>query len=201
MRNLELDLLTLMAAALITAWSGVTLAENADRSKPINLEADTVTVDDLARVSTYQGHVRLSQGTLLILADTLIVTEDKDGFSHGSARGNPASFRQKREGVDEYVEGYGQRIEYDSRSDKLELFTQARMKRNQDEVRGNFISYDGKTELFKVLGGGKEAAPPGRETGRVRAVIQPKVKKDTPPESLTPIPLKGAANIAQPQQE
>lgn len=193
-------MLTTLAAILLAATPAATLAENADRSKPINLEADSVTVDDLAKISTYQGHVRLSQGTLLILADTLIVTEDKDGFSHGSARGNPASFRQKREGLDEYVEGYGQRIEYDSRNDRLELFNLARMKRNQDEVRGNFISYDGKTELFKVLGGGKEVAPPGKETGRVRAVIQPKAQKDMPSEKPAPLPLTGAASIAQPQQ-
>ncbi len=62
-----------LAAILLAAMPAATLAENADRSKPINLEADTVTVDDLAKVSTYQGHVRLSQGTLLILADTLVV--------------------------------------------------------------------------------------------------------------------------------
>lgn len=174
------------------------LAEQSDRDKPINLEADTVTVDDATKISTYQGNVQLTQGTLLIRADKLVVKEDATGLQHGTAYGNPASFRQKREGLDEYVEGFGQRIEYDGKNDKVELFTQARMKRNQDEVRGNYISYDAKTEFFQVLGGGKEAAAPGRERGRVRAVIQPKPKPNQAAPSPAPLPLKGAENITQP---
>lgn len=177
------------------------LAELADRDKPVNLEADTVTLDDASKISTYQGNVQLSQGTLLIRADKLVVKEDAAGLQHGTAYGNPASFRQKREGVDEYIEGYGLRIEYDGRNDKVELFTQARMKRNQDEVRGNYISYDAKTEFFQVLGGGREAAPPGKEKGRVRAIIQPKPKPGRNTEPSAPLPLQGAENIAQPRTE
>ena len=179
-------------------------AEQADRDKPINLEADTVNLDDINKVSIYQGNVRLTQGSLLIRSDKLVVTEDKDGFQHATAYGNPASFRQKREGLDEYVEGYGLRIEYNAKADKAELFTQARMKRNLDEVRGDYISYDAKTEFFQVIGGGKEAATPGKEKGRVRAVIQPKVKTGTgvpPPTAPAPIPLRGANNIANPTPE
>lgn len=192
------NLLCLLLALLAPATA---LAEQADRDKPINLEADTVTVDDATKLSTYQGNVQLTQGTLLIRADKLVVKEDASGLQHGTAYGNPASFRQKREGLDEYVEGYGQRIEYDGRSDKVELFTQARMKRNQDEVRGNYISYDAKTEFFQVLGGGKEAAAPGKDKGRVRAVIQPKAKSPKNPASPAPLPLQGAESIAQPRAE
>ncbi|MBZ0104550.1 MAG: lipopolysaccharide transport periplasmic protein LptA [Sulfuricella denitrificans] len=175
-------------------------AELADRNKPINLEADTVNLDDANKVSVYQGNVQLTQGTLLIRADKLVIKEDTAGLQHATAYGNPASFRQKREGTDEYIEGYGLRIEYDARIEKAELFTQARMKRNQDEVRGNYISYDAKTELFQVIGGGREAASPGREKGRVRAVIQPKPKaiNTLPPSSL---PLRDAENIANPRTE
>jgi lipopolysaccharide export system protein LptA len=176
-------------------------AERADRDKPINLEADTVNLDDVNKVSVYQGNVQLSQGTLLIRADKLVVKEDAAGLQHATAYGNPASFRQKREGMDEYVEGYGLRIEYDARAEKAELFTQARMKRNQDDVRGNYISYDARTELFQAIGGGKEAAAPGREKGRVRAVIQPKTRTGTSAVTPAPLPLRGAENIANPRSE
>ncbi len=176
------------------------LAETGDRDKPVNLEADTMTVDDVKKVSVYQGNVVLTQGTLTIRADKLVVTEAKDGSHHGTAHGDPATFRQKRDGVDEYVEGYGQRIEYDSGKDVVELFTQARMKRNQDEVRGNYISYDGKTEFFKVIGG-KEAATANNPRGRVRAVIQPKKKAEAAPALAVPGALKPATSIANPRDE
>jgi lipopolysaccharide export system protein LptA len=191
----------LIGCLLLVLMPAGALAELADRDKPVNLEADTVTLDDASKVSTYQGNVQLSQGTLLIRADKLVVKEDAAGLQHGTAYGNPASFRQKREGADEYIEGYGLRIEYDGRNDKVELFNQARMKRNQDEVRGNYISYDAKTEFFQVLGGGREAAPPGKEKGRVRAIIQPKQKTGGSTAPSTPLPLQGAENIAQPRAE
>ena len=142
----------------------------------------------------------LTQGTLAIRADKLVVTEGQDGSHHGTAHGNPATFRQKRDGLDEYVEGYGLRIEYDSGKDVVELFTQARMKRNQDEVRGNYISYDGKTEFFKVIGG-KEAVTANNPRGRVRAVIQPKKKAETAPAAVVPGDLKPSAGIANPRDE
>src|SRR3989337_4601377 len=80
-------------------------AERADRDKPIHLEADQVRIDDARQISTFIGNVKLSQGTLLIRGDKIVVTQDQDGFKHGTAYGNTASFRQKREGLDEYVEG------------------------------------------------------------------------------------------------
>lgn len=187
------------AVFLLVLLASPAFAELGDRDKPINLEADTMTVDDVKKVSVYQGNVVLTQGTLTIRADKLVVSEGKDGSNHGTAHGNPATFRQKREGVDEYVEGNAQRIEYDSGKDLVELFTQARMKRNQDEVRGNYISYDAKTEFFKVIGG-KEAVTANNPRGRVRAVIQPK-KKDAVPAAGAPVVLKPASGIANPRDE
>ena len=158
-------------------------AERADRDKPIHLEADQVRIDDARQISTFVGNVKLSQGTLLIRGDKIVVTQDQDGFKHGTAYGNTASFRQKREGLDEYVEGYGERIEYDTRAETVDFYVRARLKRNLDEVLGEHITYSAKTEIFQVNGGGAstESSPPKR----VRAVLQPKPKEDAalPPAS------------------
>ena len=180
----------LLLAQTIPCW-----AEKADRDKPVNLVADTVTVDDAKQTSVYEGNVILTQGTLIIRADKLIVKQDAEGFDYGTAFGNPVSFKQKREGVDEVIEGEGKRIEYDGKKDKVEFFNNARMKRGGDEVRGNYISYDAKAELFQVLGGAKETAA-GGSSGRVHAVIQP---KKTDASLLAPanpaIPLRSSGEI------
>lgn len=190
-------LCSLLAALFLVAapWAQ---AEKADRNKPINLESDTATVDDAKKVSVYEGNVILTQGTLQIRASKLVVTEDAEGFQLGVAYGIPASFRQKREGYDEFIEGYGLRIEYDQKKDLVQLFNQARMKRGLDEAHGNYISYDGKTEFFQVLGG-KENATPSNPRGRVRTVMQPKNKDPAP--SSRPVLLKPAENIANPREE
>ncbi|HQO15549.1 MAG TPA: lipopolysaccharide transport periplasmic protein LptA [Methylotenera sp.] len=152
------------------------LAEAADRDKPINLEADSVKVDDAKQISTYSGNVILTQGTLIIRADKLIVREDSAGFQHSTSTGNPTTFKQKREGKNEYMEGSAQRIEYDGRMDKVQLYTKAWVKRGEDIVHGEYISYDANAEYAEVIGGAKSAD--GTTTsGRVRAIIQPKNKK------------------------
>ena len=194
------SLLFALFSSLLFAVTPAAHAEKADRDKPINLEADTANVDDAKKVSIYEGNVVLTQGTLVIRADRLVVKEDAEGFQYGTAYGNPASFRQKREGYDEYIEGYGQRIEYDQKKDLVQLFTNARMKRNQDEARGNYISYDGKTEFFQVIGG-KEHATPSNPKGRVRTVLQPKKKNAAAAPAGAPVTLKPADGISNPREE
>lgn len=152
-------------------------AESADRDKPIDLEADTVKVDDAKQTSTYTGNVILTQGTLIIRADKLVVREDSEGFQHSTAFGNPTTFKQKREGKNEYIEGSAQRIEYNGRMDKVQLYTKAWVKRGVDIVHGDYIMYDANAEYAEVIGGGQQAATPNTPKGRVRAIIQPKNKK------------------------
>src|SRR3954469_16536930 len=173
-------------------------AERADRDKPVNLEADQVTVDDNKQTATFIGKVVLKQGTLIIRGDRMVVQQDADGFKYGVAYGNLASFRQKREGYDEYIDGYAERIEYDSKAEKLQMFNRAYLKKANDDVRGNYISYEIATEFFKVVGGGKQAATEGNPEGRVRAVIQPK-PKEKPAAPPPPGQLKPTPDIANPR--
>jgi lipopolysaccharide export system protein LptA len=159
-------------------------AEAADRDKPIELEADSVIVDDAKKISTYIGGVVLTQGTLVIHADKLIVREGKNGFQSSTSTGNPTTFKQKREGKNEYMTGSARRIEYDGRMDKVELFTKAWVKRGEDIVYGDYISYDANAEYAEVIGGEKSESA-GPESGRVRAIIQPK-NKATPTTQTPP---------------
>lgn len=174
--------------------AGAAHAEKADREKPINLEADRVSVDDAKQISTFEGRVVLTQGTLIIRGDRMEVRQDNQGFKTGITWGNLAYFRQKRDGYDEYIEGWAERIEYDGRADKVQMFNRASMKKGGDEVRGNYISYDANTEFFQVTGG-KQAGPEGNS--RVRAVLQPKPKEK--PEAQPPVPLKPAAEVDAPR--
>jgi lipopolysaccharide export system protein LptA len=155
--------------------TGPAQAERADRGKPINLEADRVSVDDAQKTSVFEGKVVMTQGTLTIRADKVTVRRDPEGHQYGSANGNPATFRQKRDGANEYIDGEAERIEYNGKLDKVEFFNRARLRREPaDEVRGNYISYDSRTEFFTVTGGAGPAAS-GSPDARVHAVIQPRI--------------------------
>jgi lipopolysaccharide export system protein LptA len=143
-------------------------AEKADRSKPVSLEADSVRVIDAQRTAIYEGRVVMTQGTMMMAADLIEVQQDERGFSVGVATGKPVNFRQKLDGREEYAEGWAERVIYDARAETLELTGQARLKRGEDELRGNRIVYDAKTEFYQAQGGGNGVK------GRVRAVILPK---------------------------
>lgn len=188
----------LAAAALWLAVAPAALAEKADRDKPVHLEADRVTIDDARQIAVFEGNVVLTQGTLQIRGNRMEVRQDKEGFKQGTTWGNLAYFRQKREGYDEYIEGWAERIEYDGRTEIMEMFDRALLKRGQDEVRGSYISYNAQTEFFQVTGGPKSAARDG-EKGRVRAIIQPKPKENPPPSP--PVTLKPAPEIKKPREE
>jgi lipopolysaccharide export system protein LptA len=165
--------LSLLCLVLLAAPA---YAEKGDRDKPVNLEADTVTLDDIKKVSVYQGNVILSQGTLLLRADRIQVTQNPAGLDKVVATGRPVSFRQKLDDRDEFIEGYASRIEYSGVNSQLELIGDARLRRNGDELRGAQISYNANTEFYKVIGQ-PDAQTPG---GRVRAVIRPKPRADQP---------------------
>lgn len=173
----------LLLPAAVVLSAGPSHAERADRDKPINLEASRMTIDEARKTQILEGNVQMVQGTTIMRADKIVVSQDADGFQKGTAFGSPgklATFRTRRDGKDEYVDGQAERIEYNGRAEKVELFGQAHVKSGLDEVLGPYISYDGRTENYVVSGGPAEAGKGGKPE-RVRAVIQPKQKESGKP--------------------
>lgn len=165
--------LSLFAAVLALA-APPARAESSDREKEIVVGADRLTADDANRTSTFEGNVVVTQGTMRITAARVTVKEDAQRHKVYVASGSPVTFRQKRDKVEEWVEGRAQRAEFDDRNDVLKLYSDARVKSNQNEISGDFISYDMKREVAEVSG-----APPGQAApadSRVKVIILPPKK-------------------------
>jgi lipopolysaccharide export system protein LptA len=182
--------LPLLAALALLALPAA--AERSDREKEIVVGADRLTADDANRTSTFEGNVVVTQGTMRITAARVTVKEDAQRHKLYVASGSPVTFRQKRDKVDEWVEGMAERAEFDDRNDVLRLYNQARVKSNQNEISGDFISYDMKREVAEVSG-----APPGKAApsdARVKVIILPPKKaadeKSAPGMQLKPDPGK-----------
>jgi len=158
-----------------------THAEKADRFKELTVEADQSSSGDLLnQVFVFNGNVVVTKGTMIIRAQRIEVRESPDGYRSAVAIGSPsqhATFRQKRDAPDEWIEGNAERLEYDGRSDIIRFVNNASVRRLRganaaDELTGNLVTYDSSTEVFNVTGGAQAtAANPG---GRVRAVLMPK---------------------------
>ena len=143
-------------------------AETGDRDKPISFAGDTGDANLQARGGALAGNVIITQGTLSIRADRIVFKQNADNSLSATAYGNPVAIRQKRDGVEEYYEGYAQRVEYDGSKELVELFDRALLKRGQDEIRSNYVSYNTATEVFKAEGRAGTVPDPTGPGARVR---------------------------------
>lgn len=169
--------LALFAAA---ALPGAVRAERADRDKPMEIVADRSSTVDLAnQVGRFNGNVVITQGTMSLRADRVEVRETPDGYRSGTAWGSPTAqviYRQKRDGVNEYVEGQADRVEFDGRSEVLRFVGKALVRRiaggtTLDEITGELITWNHGAEQFSVQSGTPGTNSPD---GRVRAVLAPR---------------------------
>ena len=171
-------LLASFACAAVVALPAPARAEQADRNKPIHFSAEQpAEVDFDKRVGTLRGNVVITQGTLTIHADRIDFKQNPDNSLSATAYGNPIDFREKKDGSDEYYEGYAQRAVYNGQTHTLELFDNALLKEGNNEFRGNYISYNSETNFMKAEG--RPNAPGGEGPGpRVQGVFEP--RSDTP---------------------
>ena len=184
---------TLLVALSCVLGVAESRAEKADRSKPWVVEADRDGVIDLQRqVLVYSGNVVISQGSMVLRAERIEMREMPDGYRAASALGSAArqaSWRQRRDGVDETVEGTADRIDFDGRTDTLRFTGNGAVRRLRgaavaDEITGASIVWDNTAEVFKVEGGATSAANP---TGRVRAVLSPRVEPAASAPATSPL--------------
>jgi len=203
--RMKKPLLELSLALGLAFAAAAAQAEKADRDKPINVEADALRYDDQRQTSIFTGRVVATKGTIVVRGARLEVQQLPDGFQHAVATAEPgkrAFWRQKRDGVDEYIEGEGETIDYDGRADRVKFIGRAEMRRYRgdvlaDETSGNLITFDNVTEVFTVdgaaAGGSAAAANPG---GRVRAVLAPRTPA-TPAATAgaTAAPLKASPSV------
>ena len=156
-------------------------AEKADRDKPFNIEADSLVHDELKQISVFKGRAVLTKGSMQMRGERIEIRQDPDGYQFGLILPEPnkrSFFRQKREGVDEFIEGEALRIDYDGRADQIILNDQAEVRRFRgavlaDQWAGKRIVYNNLSELFTI--DGQKVGETGKSTGgRVRATLAPR---------------------------
>ena len=188
----------ILLAVLASASTVPAAAESGDRDKPMNAEADALRYDDLKQTSVFTGNVVITKGTTIIRGAKVDVSQDPEGYQLAvsiAAPGKLAYFRKKRDGVDEYIEGEGERIEYDSRADLVKFIKRAVVRRFKgatlsDETTGALITYDNNTDVFSVDGGAQNRSA-GNPSGRIRAILSPRVAAAAPtataPAAVAPV--------------
>jgi lipopolysaccharide export system protein LptA len=170
-------LLILLSFSIPSAY-----AEKADQDKPIVLEAEKVSVNDVQQIYDLEGEVLLTKGSILITGEKGNIKVDAQGYEYVDVQASPkatASFRQRREGpVDEFTQGSGQSVLYNAKTEVLTLTGDASLKRllnmqMLDQLRGWKIDYDDVKQVYKVY------PPPNAKAADLplaRAILSPRRK-------------------------
>ncbi len=152
--------------ALLLAFAQPTLALPKDKDAPVEIEADSADIDGASNTTTYRGKVRISQGSMELSADTVVIKFKGRKPDTLTATGNPARFRQKPGKDKGWVTGQGKTIVYRINSEELVLTGNAILTQNEDSFRSDRIVYDRVKARLKA-----GAAAQGSE--RVKVIIHP----------------------------
>lgn len=191
MTTISKNLIARLCVVALSLFVTSTWAEKADRDKPLNAQADALKYDDLKQTSVFTGNVIITKGTIAMRGGRVDVRQDPQGFQFATITSNgnvQAYFKQKREnGVDEWIEGVADTIEYDGKADKVKLIKNANLKRLKgaslnDEIVGGLVIYDNTTDVYTVDGG----AGQGGSGGRVSAILSPKSTTTAVPAAAAP---------------
>ena len=188
--------------AVLTLLAMPAAAEKADRDKPMNAEADALRYDDLKQTSVFTGNVVITKGSTIIRGERVDVRQDAEGYQQATVvapAGKLAFYRKKRDLVDEFIEGEAELIEYDSRADVVKLIRRAVLRRYNgavlaDETTGAQINYDNVTDIFTVDGGAQNRTV-ANPSGRVRALLSPRVTASAAASAAAALPTGPAPTL------
>jgi lipopolysaccharide export system protein LptA len=178
----------------LTLLATVAAAERADATKSAIINANSIDTDGVSLTRLLTGNVTVERGTMRLTSDKAVVKETPEGYmmvTLTAAPGKLATFRQKRDGGDLWIDGQAQRIEYDDKSEMVKLFGSAKVKQLEaakvtDELDAEFVSYDSRTE--KLVSRNDISGENKGGKGRSTLVIAP--HRSSAPAAPAPAPGK-----------
>ena len=175
------QILLCFALSALLAYN-IARAEKADQDKPVILEAEKVSVNDVQQIYDLQGQILLIKGSIVVTGEDGHIQVDPEGYEFVDVKGSSettASFRQRREGpADEYMQGRGTQVTYNAKTEVLTITGDASLKRSLnmqmlDQLQGWKIEYDDIKERYRVTPPA-EAKP--EDLPLARAILSPRRK-------------------------
>jgi lipopolysaccharide export system protein LptA len=177
-----------MVLLVLAVCAGGAVARESDRQQEMNVAAedtDTQLTDD--GETRLIGNVSITQGTLKIQADAATVSRKAGEVVRVVFEGKPAQLQQESE-TGELMKAQGNRIDYDVSAESVVLSGNVVVDQAGDDLRGERITYDLKSE--RLQGSGE-----GGGDGRIHMTIQPRAAKPKPdaakPAQAKPDEAKG----------
>ena len=155
----------LVSFSWIVISSTYLFAYESDSEKPVFLESDSAKWDEESQKSTYRGNVIVTQGSMLLTGDLLIVTSKNDKINKMVITGEKATYKQKtRSG--KIINGEAKKIEHFVDQAKIIFLNKAVLTQSNNIVKSNKIIY--KTDTENISAGDKKGK------SRVKMTLEPK---------------------------
>ena len=126
-----------------------------DSKQPIEIEAQSVVVDETTGFNEFSGDAEVRQGSLLLLAELIQVQTDNEEVVSMIAKGSlekPAKYIQSQENQARFVEATASQITYDVDKGMVFLVGTARLVQGFDSFSGDTLDYDINNDRVIVKG-------------------------------------------------
>jgi lipopolysaccharide export system protein LptA len=160
-----------MLIGLVSLLSLPAGALETDREQPMQLEADSLAIDESTGVSLYEGNVAITQGSMKLWAERLWVHRKQGKTEKIISEGEPSRFSQLPEVGGVEVHGQALRIEIHIDRDEMILIDNALLEQGGNSFRNDRIVYNRTNAQVRA---GSSAQ--GKE--RVQVVIEAEKKSD-----------------------
>ncbi|HCR3984342.1 TPA: lipopolysaccharide ABC transporter substrate-binding protein LptA [Kluyvera georgiana] len=140
-RTNKLSLKLALVASLLAA-SLPAMALTGDTNQPIHIESDQQSLDMQGNVVTFTGNVVVTQGSIKINADKVVVTRpaNQQGKEVIDGYGNPATFYQMQDNG-KPVKGRASKMHYELANDFVVLTGNAYLEQLDSNIKGDKITY------------------------------------------------------------
>ena len=143
----------ILLMALFFSTFAFALSEDADQ--PIEIEAESVLVDETTGFNEFIGDAEVKQGSLVMTAEIIQVQTNADGVETMIAKGTiekPAKYIQSQENQARLIEATAILITYDVNEGMIFLVGDAFLVQGFDSFSGDSLTYDINNDKVLVKG-------------------------------------------------
>ena len=177
--------LNLVLASTLLAASIPAFALTGDTDQPIHIESDQQSLDMQGNVVTFTGNVVVTQGTIKINADKVVVTRPggEEGKEVIDGFGKPATFYQMQDSG-KPVQGHASQLHYELQNDFVVLTGDAFLEQLDSNIKGDKITYLVKEQKMQAF------SEKGKRVTTVLVPTQLQDKGKTPAPAAAPAQKK-----------
>ena len=144
-------------------------ALSSDESKPVQIDANNATADQVNMTVVLTGNVIITRGSIYVHGDKGISSQDKDSNKIITLYGSPITFSQLQDDGQK-ITGQCNTFTYNTQTNLAILTGRAQIKKGKDNVSGEQITYNTKTQIYSANGLPRSGINK-KQSGRVTIIL------------------------------